>query len=234
MEERSKDYSKFRMGIVAAIATIVGTLFSGPLAYLAVSSIQPQPAWAGPQVYVDNYHPIQSVTFYFGFLLICGSLLMIAYVHAVSRDVTSLLALVFTSIACGLISFNYFTEATFIPALVRNYTPALDPVVSTFAVTNPSSLFWSIEMWGYGFLGLGTLFASGFFCPGGVEGVTRVLFIVNGVISLAGALYTSLHLEWVLSTAGLVSYGVWNVLYLVIGAMFLAVMLQRRSSTRSP
>jgi hypothetical protein len=101
-----------------------GLFFAGPLAFLAVSAIQPQPVWAGSRVYVDNFHPIQSVTFYFGFLLVIGSVLIIAYIYYWSRTFKSLLALVFTTIACGLISFNYFTEATFVPALVRNYTPA--------------------------------------------------------------------------------------------------------------
>jgi len=219
----------YGLGLAAAIITICGTLFSGPLAFLAVSAIQPQPEWGGPQVYVDNFHPIQSITFYFGFLLVCGSVLMIAYIYYTSQDFRTLLALIFTSIACGLISFNYFTEATFIPALVRNYTPAQDAILTTFAVTNPYSLFWVIEMWGYGFLGLGTLFAAGFFTTRGLEGVTRVLFLANGVVSLAGALYTSIRLEWVLSVAGLVSYGLWNILYLALAVLFLLVVRRRQA-----
>ena len=220
-----------KLGIIAAIITAVGTLISGPLAFLAVSSISPQPAWISPQVFVENFHPIQSVTFYFGFLLMGGSILMIAFIHHQRRDEKTLLALVFTAIAGGLIFFNYFTEATFMPALVKNYTPDLDPIIRVFAVTNPSSLFWAIEMWGYGFLGLGSLLVLHYFSKDGLEGWTRIMFLINGVISIIGAFYTSLDLAWVLTTAGLISYGLWNLLYFALAVMFLLVLLRRRSKT---
>ena len=233
MENSSKVSRSYRLGITAAIMTMAGTLFSGPLAFLAVSSISPQPAWSGAQTYIENYHPIQSATFYFGFLLLIGSVLMITCIYTLSnKGLHTLLALIFTSIACGLIAFNYFTEATYVPALVRNYTATLEPVVNLFAVTNPSSLFWAIEMWGYGFLGLGTLLASGFFSGTGIEKATRLLFVANGIVSIAGALYTSFYLEWVLTVAGLASYAAWNLLYFALAAVFLFVMIKRRSATQ--
>jgi hypothetical protein len=84
---------------------------------------------------------------------------MIAAIYFLNdKSIKSLLALIFTTIACGLISFNYFTEATLILALIRDYMGALDPIITLFAVTNPPLLFWVIEMWGYGLLGRG-------YCP---------------------------------------------------------------------
>lgn len=224
---------KGHWGIASAIVTAVGILFSGPLAFLVVSATHPQPEWSGPAAFVSNYHPIQTVTFYFGFLLVIGSLMIMAYIHDRSRSLKSLLSLVFTAIAAGLISFNYFTEAAFVPALVRNYTPDLDPVISVFAVTSPFALFWAVEMWGYGFLGLGTLFAVDYFAAGGLERWTRFLFTANGVVSVAGALYTAFHQEWVLSVAGLVSYALWNLLYLALAIAFLLVELRRRAKERT-
>jgi hypothetical protein len=222
---------QYRLGIIAASITAIGTLLSGPLAFLAVSSINPQPAWTTPRVFVENFHPIQSVTFYFGFLLMGGSILMIAFIHHQKKDEKTLLALVFTAIAGGFIFFNYFTEATYVPALVRNYTPDLDPIIRIFAATNPFSLFWVIEMWGYGFLGLGSILVIHYFSKDGLEGWTRIMFLINGVISIIGAFYTSLDLEWVLTTAGLISYGLWNLLYFALAVMFLFVLLRRRSRT---
>jgi hypothetical protein len=113
--------------------------------------------------------------------------------------------------------------------LIREYTPDLDPIITLLAVTNPSSLFWAIEMWGYGFLGLGTWFAAGFFPSHGIEGAIKALFVANGVLSVLGALYTSIRVEWVLSTAGMISYAAWNVLYLVLAALFLIVMIKKRA-----
>jgi len=219
---------EYRLGITAGIMIIIGVMFSGPLTFLAVSLIKPQPGWISSQVYVEHYHPIQSVTFYFGFLLIIGSVLMIGYIHSKQDDLMSLLALVFTSISCAIIGLNYSTEATIIPAMMRNYSPELDPIIQLFSVTNPSSIFWSIEMWGYGFLGLGTYFAKDFFSENGIELWARRLFILNGILSVIGAVYTGIHVEWVLSTAGLVSYALWNVLYFAIAILFTMVLIRRR------
>jgi hypothetical protein len=233
MEYTSEELRIFRIGIAAAIITIVGTLFSGPLAFLVVSSIQPQPAWSGAQTYVANYHPVQSITFYFGFLLLFGSVLMITTIYILdNKGIKSLLALLFTSIGCGLIAFNYFTQATYIPALIRNYTHTLDPIITMFAVTNPYSLFWALEMWGYGFLGLGTLFASNFFSGHGIEKATKTIFMANGFVSLLGVLIISIRLEWVLSISGLVSYAAWNILYIVLAVLFLIVIIQRREKVK--
>jgi hypothetical protein len=88
-------------------------------------------------------------------------------------------------------------------------------------------------MWGYGFLGLGTFFAVDFFSTRGIEGFTRFLFLANGIVSLAGSIYTSFYLEWVLSTAGLVSYAIWNLLYLLLAIMFLLIILRRRSRSNA-
>jgi nitrate/nitrite transporter NarK len=57
------------------------------------------------------------------------------------------------------------------------------------------------------------------------------MFLVNGVISIIGAFYTSLDLEWVLTTAGLISEGLWNLLYFALAVIFLFVLLRRRSIT---
>lgn len=113
--------ANFRVAHIGGILTLAGTLFSGPLAFLAVSAVQPQPAWSGALVYVSNYHPIQLLTFYFGLLLVIGSVLMMASLYVLDRrSISTLLALIFTAVACGLIGFNYFSQATLVPALIRH------------------------------------------------------------------------------------------------------------------
>jgi len=219
--------TNYRLGKFAGAITLIGTLISGPITFLAVSEIKPQPEWISAQVYVDNYHPIQSITFYFGFLLILGSVMMIAFIHSKQKSLKSLLAVIFTAIGAGLISFNYSTEATIIPALVRNYSSELDPIIRILSVTNPYSIFWSIEMWGYGFLGLGTLLSMGYFGDQSVEKWAKALFLANGILSCVGALITGIYVEWVLSTVGLVSYALWNVLYMVLAILFLLVVTRR-------
>lgn len=221
------------IGSVGALLTVVGTLLSGPLSVLLVSSVHPQPAWSGPEAYVQSYHPVQSLTFYFGLLLVAGSVLIIASIYLLAdQKGRPLLALIFTSLASGLISLNYVIQLAFLPAIVRDYTPELDPLITMFSVVNPTSSFWALEMWGYGFLGIGTWLAASFFTGRGLEQVAKVLFVLNGVLSIAGALLTSWDLEWVLSTAGVVSYVGWNLLYLILGGVFFVVLRRRRSTGR--
>jgi hypothetical protein len=231
MQAHPGNESALRLGLLGAILTVVGTLLSGPFAVLLVAAIQPQPAWESPQVLVANYHRIQSLPFYFGILLMSGSLMMIGSVYLLAVDKgTPLLALLFTSIAAGLIFLNYLTQATFIPALAESYNPALDPVITALSMVNPHSIAWALEMWGYGFLGMGTWLAAGFFANQGIERAAKILFVLNGVLSVIGTLWTSFDLGWVLSTAGLVSYGAWNLLYVILAVVFYIALNKRRTS----
>jgi hypothetical protein len=230
MSETGNRTSAFQIGIAGAIVTVTGILLSGPLAILVVSLIQAQPPWQSPDVFVEHFHRVQVLPFYFGFLLISGSLLMITALHQLSEDRgRTLVGLIFTSIAAGLIFFNYLVQTTVVPALVSEYNTALGPIISLLSMSNPKSLSWAIEMWGYGFLGLGTWLCAGFFADHGVERVAKLLFVANGVLSMIGALWTSWDLGWVLAPAGLAAFGVWNLLYLGL-AIALYVVLRRRES----
>ena len=233
MQVHAQDRSAFHLGLLGAILAMAGTLLSGPLAVLLINAVQPQPAWESPQILVANYHRIQSLPFYFGILLLSGSLMMIGAVYLLARDKgTPLLALLFTSIAAGLISLNYLTQATLVPALVESYTPALDPVITALSMANPRSIAWALEMWGYGFLGMGTWLAAGFFGGGGIQRATRILMVLNGALSVLGTLWTSFDLGWVLSTAGLISYGAWNLLYIFL-ALLIYIALRKAEASAS-
>lgn len=215
---------------MGAILTAVGVLTSGPLAILAVAVVQPQPEWGGPELFVTSFHRIQTLPFYFGFLLLVGSILMLASICALSKHrAAALAALALTSIGAAFAIFNYATQTTFIPAAISVYTPDLSPVIATYSMSNPRSLTWALEMWGYGFIGLGTWLAAGFFEAGRLETIAKSLFILNGVMSVLGALAVSVDLSGVFTIAGLVGYGVWNVVYFALAVAFYLVMRKRRA-----
>jgi hypothetical protein len=229
MAEESAPTAAYNIGALGAILTTIGTLASGPLALLVIALVQPQPPWASSRVFVENYHRIQSLPFYFGFFLLAGSILMQVSVYLLSNErAAALAALIFMSIGAALIFFNYLTQTTFIPAVVNDYATELDPVISTFSMSNPIALSWAIEMWGYGFMGLGTWLAAGFFGASRLERTARVLFILNGFLSVLGALSVSIDLRGVFSLAGLVGYGFWNLLYVVLAVVFYRVLQTRR------
>jgi len=151
--------SALRTGMVGAVTNIAGILLSGPLGLVLVLLIRPNPAWQTAKVWVDNYHVVQSLPFFGGFLLLIGYIVMVAATHQIAEEkhkIYTQIALILTAAFVTLIFFNYISQTTFLPALVKNYQPEYDAIISTFSLASPQSLCWAIEMWGYALLGLAT------------------------------------------------------------------------------
>jgi hypothetical protein len=137
MERSDYEHSALRIGIYGATATIVGILLSGPVGLLAVSAVHPSSPWQDAATYAQNYHPIQTFPFFGGFLLIGGYIVMMAALHQIAEEgqkTATLIAALFTAAFATLIFFNYVNQTTFLPALVRDYRPEYDPIISTFAL----------------------------------------------------------------------------------------------------
>ena len=228
--KESKHADAHKIGMLGAILSAIGILTSGPLAVLVVALVHPQPSWDGPDLFVENFHRIQTMPFFFGFLLATGSILMLVSIYLLSKKrATALTALIFMTIGAAFVIFNYVTQTTLVPAIVDAYTSELGPVLTTLSMSNPSSLPWALEMWGYGLMGLGTWFAAGYFGMSRLERIARFLFILNGALSVFGALMASIDLTGVFSTAGLVGYGIWNVIYLALAVTFYRVLRENRN-----
>lgn len=229
MTDNSARAGAYKIGSMGASLAAIGILISGPLAIPVIALVQPQPLWESPELFVQNFHRIQTLPFYFGFLLLGGSIMMLVSVYLLSQKrAAALAALIFMSIGAAFVFFNYVTQTTFIPAVVNDYSSELGPIISVLSMSNPIALAWAIEMWGYGFIGLGTWLAAGFFGASPLERTARVLFILNGVVSVLGALAIAIDLSGVFSIFGLIGYGAWNVLYLVLAIVFYRVLQKRR------
>lgn len=193
---------------------------SGPVAFLIVNLVKPQPAWSSPAVFAENYGTIQDLPFYFGFLLIGGMLMLAAghYLNFAEEDDAKkfhlLVSLCWTIIFCSLISFNYICQTTFIHNLALNYKPEYEFAISTFSMSNPMSFCWANEMWGYAFLGIATWLMAGYYRN--KNSFIRSLLITNGIVSLTGAIWTITDVSWVMTTVGLVAYFAWNVLMIAL------------------
>jgi hypothetical protein len=113
-----------------------------------------------------------------------------------------------------LIGFNYYMELT----LVRNnlYTVA-------FAMDDPQSIMWVIEVLGYGFMGMATLATSFVFTTGKLENVIRWLFIVNGILGIGGMIGYALGLSLNILAGGLV---IWDIV-MPISSILLAILFRR-------
>ena len=61
---------------LGSIVALTGYVTSGPLGFLLVKSVRPQPDWVSASVFAANYHVVQDIPYYFGILLISGMLML--------------------------------------------------------------------------------------------------------------------------------------------------------------
>ncbi len=208
--------------VIACWVLIAGILLSGPAAML-LTMARPQPAWIDAATFISNFHPVQTVPYFFGFLLVAGSVMLVCAAFRIDRS--ALPGIVLVSIYASLISLNYIIQTTYVPALIRQ--PGTELLVAALSMSNPISITWAMEMWGYGFLGLAMLFIMPIFKDNGLGRAIRGMIIANAVMSVGGALYTAYDLSWVLSAAGLVSFVIWNLLFFGIAGMILRYYTHR-------
>jgi hypothetical protein len=214
-----------QLGIGAGLLLLIALPLSGPLGMLIANAVAPQPPWRDAATFIQHYHPIQSLPFLVGFLLLAGfpALHVALYLGAPPRARPwALLGLVFTAVFCALIAFNYIAQTALVPAAVERRDPA---TIAALSMASPSSVCWSIEMFGYGFLGLGSLCVVPCFRGGGIHAAAATLLAANGMASVVGAALTAHRAAWVLTPAGLWSFLGWNA---VILSMVLTVVLSLR------
>lgn len=205
---------------LSALVALIGYVTSGPVGFLIVRAVKPQPVWTSSSAFAENYHIVQDIPFYFGFLLIGGMLMLVAghYLNLERGDPKVkfhlLVALGWTIAFFALIAFNYVSQTTFVRHLSLSYKPEYDSVISTFSMANPMSLCWAIEIWGYGFLGVATWLMAGYYS--GQSRLIRALLIANGVVSVATVLFTIIDMNWLMTPIGLGAYFMWNVLMILL------------------
>ena len=225
----ASEASTYRIGSWGALVAAVGILFSGPLCLAFVTRYCPQPQWQDPVVFVQHYDELQNLPYYFGFLIIMGFVIVSSALVITAEPqhrVFAVCGLVCTVVFAALISLNYVVQTTFVPGLVRQFDPSSAATISAFTMANPASLGWSLEMWGYGYLGAATWFSAPTLRRNRLERITAVLFVLNGCVSVLGAVLTALYSGWVLTAGGIAAYAVWNAL--VFAATLLAFLSLRR------
>jgi len=205
---------------LGCITALVGFILSGPVGFLLVQAIQPQPPWTSAVVFVANYNSLQNIPYWCGFILV-GGMLMLAAAHYLSAQEEApldklhiLLALIWTTIFAALIFFNYICQVTFIHHLTRGYKSEYDTAIAMLSMANPASLSWSVEMWGYAILGVATWLLSAFYRN--KSRAIYVLLILNGIVSVPSAVLFVLDERWLLTTTGLAGYFSWNLLMIVL------------------
>ncbi len=195
----------------ASALVVAGALLSGPAAVLLVSRLAPQPDWVAVPTMAAHYHPLQLMPYLFGFALLFGFVRFVGACHALAEPeqrARSTAALIFTGVYAAFVFLNYTLQVGYVPRLLAGGSPLL----ATLTMNNPMSLAWFLEMFGYAALGVATWLVAPLFHGNGRAAVTRWLLVANGVCSIAGAALTALVDRFVFTPAGLVAFGVWNVL----------------------
>jgi hypothetical protein len=125
-------------------------------------------------------------------------LVLVVSVHEVSprdRKIWSHAAVVFATAYTTLISINYFVQLTWVaPRLARGQTQGIEP----FLFVPFDSFLYSVDILGYSFMSVATLFAARVFTGEGLERVVRLFLTANGLLLPFIALQMYVHwLIWV-------------------------------------
>jgi len=107
-----------------------------------------------------------------------------------------------------MISMNYFIQLTFVRFGAFN--------TDVFSITDPQSMMMTIEILGYFFMGLSTLFIAPIFQSGRLEQSIRWLFVFNGILGIGGAIGFALNLDWRILIGGLI---IWTIVMPVTTAL---------------
>ncbi|AUV83163.1 hypothetical protein C2R22_17160 [Salinigranum rubrum] len=113
------------------------------------------------------------------------------------RKIWSHIGLVFATIYAVLISINYYVQLTFVvPRLLQGNVDSVS--LQPFLFVPFDSFLYSVDILGYSFMSLATLFAAFAFTGSGVERTVRRFMIANGLILPFLALQIYYHpLIWV-------------------------------------
>jgi hypothetical protein len=132
--------------------------------------------------------------------LLLGSsfLVLMVAVHQMAppeRRVWSHCAVAFATVYTVLISINYFVQLTWVaPRLARGQTAGIE----AFLFTPFDSFLYAVDILGYSFMSLATLFAANVFKGRGLERVARTFMIANGLLIPFIALQMYFHgLIWI-------------------------------------
>lgn len=127
-------------------------------------------------------------------------LLMISLHQAAppDRKIWSHAAVAFATIYTVLISINYYVQLTWVaPRLAAGRTEGME----MFLFTPFDSFLYAVDILGYSFMSLATLFAAGVVTGRGVERVARAFLIANGALLPFIALQMYAH--WMIWIAAL-------------------------------
>ncbi len=232
LANQNKEISQIAgFGLSSVYVNMFGILFSGLIFPVLTIIFRPQPAWQGPELFIKSFHWIQTATFFCGYFLVLGSLLTFITLYFLANHEKKIIAfsgLVINIVFTAVVFLNYIIQTTYVPFLALNNPPEAEYLLATFSMANAGSLAWTLEMYGWGGIGLSFIFMALTFNSNKYERILRILFIVNGITSVGAAILTSVDMKWIFSPAGFSALIIWNVLVLVIDIFLIRYFRERK------
>ena len=207
--------------ILSASVVIAGIILSGPPMVLLIEQFRPQPDWVDVRTFQSNFSRIQTLPFWFGFVLLTGNVYFVASTCRLPgfvNRISSKLAIICVSIYGAIIFSNYAIQTTVVPSM----TARNNELVEFLTMVNPHSISWTLEMFGYAVLGVAYWLVSGAFSGNRKLTVLRWMLIINGIISVAGVFLPVISPELLLESGGIASYVIWNLL--IVSIMVLVII----------
>ena len=156
-------------------------------------------------------------------LLGASFLVLVVCVHQLAtpaRRIWSHAAVAFATIYAALISINYYVQLTWVaPRLATGNTEGIEP----FVFVPFDSFLYAVDILGYSFMSVATLFAARVFTGEGQERIVRWFLTANGLLLPFIALQMYVH--WLIWIAAL-----WAITF-PGSAWSLAVLFHRTTAT---
>lgn len=201
---------------MAALTIAAGTLLSGPVLTAIVMIYRPQPLWQGTETFIQHFHWLQVTPFILGFALLGGSCLFVTAAGRLISDdcqrVLSDLALIAVAIYGSLIVLNYTIQIAYIPTAIKS-SPEYIPLLT---MSNPNSLCWAVEMFGYLFQGIAFWLIYPAFHGWKYYQPIKILLFSNLILSIGGAMAAMVNVAWAMTPFGLLMFIVWNLTVFVL------------------
>jgi hypothetical protein len=200
--------------------------------------IFPQIPWTGDiRAFATTYNPVQMVLSVVPSILLAPAFLGVAvavhYLTPAAKRPFTLLSVAMATLYVATVGINYFLQLT---AVRANLTAGTTEAMSLFAMGNPRSIFWALEILGYFWQGAAALLMATYFGGGGLRRWTRWMLVavfLTGVLGVVAALGGMLSFTNPVFIAG---GGAWQIVFpaaMILSALYFRRQLQIASRIES-
>ena len=216
-----------RLGFWSAVGAAAFSLAFGVSIVLSLL-IFPQIPWTGNiRAFAATYNPTQMALSVVPSILLAPAFLGVAvavhYLTPAAKRPLTLLSVAIATLYVATVGINYFLQLT---AVRVNLTAGTTEAMALFAMANPRSIFWALEILGYFWQGVAALLMATYFVGKGLERWTRWMLVAvfpTGAVGVVVALGGMLSFTNPVFMAG---GGAWEVVF--PAAMILSAVSFRR------